>query len=62
MTIAQIKRRYTQSKRLGGDWYCWLRVDHQSFCLSICGTKAEIEWWRDMLAIALKRMIEGAKA
>jgi hypothetical protein len=59
MTIAQIKRRHTKIKRCGGDWYCWLRVDQQSFRLEVCGTKAEVEWHRDMLAIALKRMIEG---
>jgi hypothetical protein len=59
MTTAQIKRRYTHVKRLGGDWYCWLRVDHQSFRLAVCGTKAEVEWWREMLVIALHRMIEG---
>jgi hypothetical protein len=62
MTITQIKRRYTKIKRLGGNWYCWLRVDQQSFRMVVCGTKAEIEWWRYMLAIALKRMIEGGEA
>ena len=61
MTIAQIKRRYTKIKRCGGERRVWLRVDHQSFRMAVGGTKAEIEWWRDMLAIALKRMIEGGK-
>ena len=59
MTIAQIKRRYTSIKRCDGVWRVWLRVDQQSFRLAAGGTKAEIEWWRDMLATALKRMIEG---
>ena len=60
MTITQIKRRYTKMKRCGGgDWYFWLRVDNQSFRLAASGTKSEIEWWREMLAIALKKIIEG---
>jgi hypothetical protein len=62
MTITQIKRRYTKIKRLGGDWYCWLRVDQQSFRLAASGTKSEVEWWREMLVIALKKIIEGGKA
>jgi len=62
MTTTQITRRYTQIKRLGGLWHCWLRVDQQSFRLAVAGTKEEIEWRRDMLAIALKRMIERNKA
>ena len=61
MTITQIKRRYTKSKRRGGEWRIWLRVDHQSFRLAVGGTKADVEWWRDMLAIALQRL-EGGKA
>jgi hypothetical protein len=62
MTITQIKRRYTKIKRCGGEWRIWLRVDQQSFRLSASGTKSEVEWWREMLAIALKKMIEGGKA
>ena len=63
MTITQIKRRYTKIKRCGGDWYCWLRVDQQSFRLEYApDTRAEAEHCRDMLAIALKRMIERNKA
>ena len=63
MTITQIKRRYTWIRRRGGDWYCWLRVDQQSFRVAANGTKSEVEWWRDMLAIALKKIIEqGGKA
>jgi hypothetical protein len=63
MTITKIKRRYTQIKKRGGGMYwLWLRVDNQSFRLAAIGTKSEIEWWRDMLAIALKKMIEGGKA
>jgi hypothetical protein len=60
MTITQIKRRHTKMKRCGGAWHLWLRVDQQSFLLAFNGTKAEAEWCQDQLAIALKRMIEGA--
>ena len=62
VTLAQIKRRYTKIKRCGGVWHIWLDVNQQSFLFAFNGTKAEVEWWRDMLAIALRRMIEGGKA
>jgi hypothetical protein len=60
MTITQIKRKYTKTKRCGGERRVWLRVDQQSFRLAYApDTRAEAEHCRDMLAIALKRMIEG---
>jgi hypothetical protein len=60
MTTAQIKRRYTKTKRCGGERRVWLRVDQQSFRLEYKpDTRAEAEHCRDMLAIALHRMIEG---
>jgi hypothetical protein len=65
MTITQIKRRYTKIKKRGGDWYCWLRVDQQSFRLAANGggAKSDIEWFRNQLANALKKIIEqGGKA
>ena len=62
MTVAQIKRRYTKAKRRGGEWRVWLRVDQQSFRLEYKpDTRAEAEHCRDMLAIALKRMIDRNK-
>jgi hypothetical protein len=63
MTITQIKRRHTKIKRCDGAWRVWLRVDQQSFRLEYApDTRAEAEHHRDMLAIALNRMIEGDKA
>ena len=63
MTIAQIKRRHTKIKHITGAWIIWLRVDQQSFRLEYApDTRAEAEHCRDMLAIALKRMIERNKA
>jgi hypothetical protein len=63
MTINQIKRRYTIIKRCDGLWRVWLRVDQQSFRLEYApDTMYEAEHCREMLAIALKRMIEGTKA
>jgi hypothetical protein len=62
MTIMQIKRRYSQIKRCDGKWRVWLRVDQQSFRLEYApDTRAEAEHHRDMLTIALKRMIEGGE-
>ena len=58
MTITQIKRRYTKIKKCGGDWYCCLRVDQQSFLLAYGDTKGGADWFRDQLAIALKKIIE----
>ena len=63
MTCTQIKRRYTIIKRRAGAWRVGLRVDQQSFRLDYePDTRAEAEHCRDMLAIALKRMIERNKA
>ena len=60
MTTTQIKRRYTNIKRCDGAWRVWLRVDQQSFRLEYAAdTRVEAEHYRDMLAIALQRMIEG---
>ena len=62
MTINQIKRRYTIIRRCDGLWRVWLRVDQQSFLLYYKpDTRAEAEHYRDMLAIALKRLIERNK-
>jgi hypothetical protein len=62
MTIAQIKRRYTKIKRCDGAWRVWLRVDQQSLRLDYApDTRAEAEHFRDMLAIALRRLLEGGK-
>jgi len=63
MTTTQIKRRYTEIKRRGGECRVWLRVDRQSFRLEYKpDTRAEAEHCREQLATALKRMIEGCKA
>ena len=39
--------------------HVFLQVDHQRFCVSPhgCDTKEDAEWTRDMLCIALERMI-----
>ena len=59
MTITQIKRRYTKIKRCYGLRRVCLRVDQQSFRLANApDTRAEAEHCRDMLAIALKKIIE----
>jgi hypothetical protein len=64
MTITEIKRRYTKIKRIGeGVWGLWLRVDQQSFrIISHSATKSEVMFFREMLAIALKKIIKGCKA
>ncbi len=63
MTTTQIKRRYTKIKRCDGAWHVWLRVDQQSFRLEYAAdTRVEATWYREQLAIAIKRLIEGDKA
>ena len=60
MTRAQIFYQYTNIEKRDGKWRVWLRVDHQSFRLEYSAdTRAEANWYRDQLAIALQRMIEG---
>jgi hypothetical protein len=60
MTTAQIFCRYTKVKKFGDKWHVWLRVDQQSFRLEYSAdTRAEANWCREQLAIALQRMIEG---
>jgi uncharacterized protein YdeI (BOF family) len=59
-----IRERYTERDRSGN---VWLVIDHQSFELRThtegnetpAERKANAEWRRDMLAIALARLVEN---
>ena len=62
MTLAQIFYRYTKIEKRDGKWRVWMLVDQQSFRLEYSAyTRAEANWHRAQLAIALQRMIEGGK-
>ena len=53
-----IRERYTSLSRDVGKYMAYLQIDHQSFPVCVeYTTKKRAEWFRDMLAIALQRMI-----
>lgn len=55
----ELKRKYTRVTKIGDKWNTYLQIDHQVFCVLPEGTKREAQWWADMLAIALERLLEN---
>lgn len=57
-TCSAIRERYTSLSKAGRKYMAYLEIDHQSFPVCVeYTTKKRAEWFRDMLAIALQRMI-----
>ena len=66
MTTSEIKKKYIRIEEHPAyeDGECFgvrLVIDQQTFPLDYVGTKQECGWYADMLAKALKRMIEEGK-
>lgn len=56
--VAEIRKRYTSLSKAGRKYMAYLEIDHQTFPICVeYTTKARAEWFRDMLAIALRRLI-----
>jgi hypothetical protein len=56
--ISQIKSRYTSITKGDGKYMPWLKIDHQSFPVTVEYTdRKTAEWYRRQLAIALHRML-----
>ena len=52
-----IRERYTAVRPNGRKYSCFLKVDTQSFKIAEDQSKVMAEWFRDMLTIALERVI-----
>lgn len=58
----RMRRKYTVSRRCGGsERACGLKVDQQSFLFAYRGDKEDVAWMRDMLAVALARVVKHEK-
>ena len=58
MTISEVKRKYTKLEKMTDGWCLYLQIDHQGFLIIEATSKKQANWWAEMLAIALKRLIE----
>lgn len=57
----ELRKKYTRASTFFGEWAAVLKIDHQSFYLHGSESRKSENWTRDMLAIALDRMIENEK-
>jgi len=44
-------------EKIGGERRVVLHLDHQAFILGFSGNKAELEWYKRQLKVALNRLI-----
>ena len=58
MTLSEIQAKYTRVVRANGQYHAKLVVGNQSFRVGIEGTKEEAEWYAEMLAKAIQRLLE----
>lgn len=62
VTGSEIREKHTRRRHVGGRKYnVYLAVECQSFCVVESVTLKAAEWWRDMLTIALKKLISPNK-
>ena len=57
MTAPEIKEKYTRVVPMGKKWNCLLQIDHQGFTIAEGCKKKQAEWYAEMLAIALERLL-----
>lgn len=57
----ELRGKYTRLAKVAGEWTPFLQIDQQGFQTYASKTKKGAEWTRDMLAIALDRMIEDER-
>jgi hypothetical protein len=58
MTLKRLRKRYTRVVKIGDKWNTYQQIDHQGFKVVEQTTKRRAEWFADMLAIALQRLIQ----
>jgi hypothetical protein len=54
----RLRKIYTYIGGQHGAWNAYFKIDHQGFHVAETTSKLSAEWYRDMLAIALDRLIE----
>jgi hypothetical protein len=56
-----LRKKYTRTVKMCGKWNTYLQIGVQGFCVVEQTTKKRAEWYADMLAKALARVIEENK-
>lgn len=59
--VRRLRRRYTLVVKRGDSWACFLKIDHQGFCVAYDVEKDEAEWYSLQLATGLARAIVAAR-
>ena len=54
----ELEKKYTRASMIDGKWSVFMQIDHQSFTVVYDTTKARSNWHRNMLSIALDRLIK----
>ena len=55
--IRRLRKRYVSVKKIGDKWNTYLQIDHQGFCVVEQTTKRRADWYGNMLALALSRVV-----
>jgi len=58
MTIEEVRKKHTRVAMIGGKWSAFLQIDQQGFCICEGTTKKRANWYADMAAIAIKRLLD----
>lgn len=58
----ELREKYTRIAKYDDEYAAYLQIDHQGFNVTYETTnKKHAEWSRDMLAIAIERLLENEK-
>lgn len=57
--MKELRQKYVLVKKSGRKWKCQLRVGIQSFTVCENKMKSEAEWFGDMLATALEKLVKA---
>ena len=55
--VSRLRRRYTRVVKVGDKWNTYLQIDHQGFCVVEQTCRHRAQWFGEMLAVALERML-----
>ena len=53
-----LKKKYTRACMVDSKWAVFMQIDHQGFSVVSDTTRGRANWHRNMLAIALDRLIK----
>ena len=59
MTKREAKSKYTRVVKMGDKWTAYLQIDHQGFTIVDNTSKNRANWYADMVAAALARLVDN---